>query len=215
MNHLPPFTSRRAFSSCKVNQPILVLKEASVTVISYLTRAISATFLAVMLLVGLCLAPNAQPNSGSSGPDSHTPSGISLPSTANQPPPETAPTQQQSGRPTTYRTTKTPYEFYLSGLTILLGVSAMILVSILFWRHIGDKTEDFVKVFAFVIVAFSALFLIVAGYADSQVAPAYSLLGTIIGYVFGRNGSRQPDKIPEPTTAAAGGNSPSPASPTA
>jgi hypothetical protein len=74
-------------------------------------------------------------------------------------------------------------------LTIALGVAAMIIVYLLFRSHIAEKSDEFIKLFAFVIVAFSAIFLIVVGYTDSQVAPAYSLLGTIIGYVFGREAS--------------------------
>jgi hypothetical protein len=181
--------------------------EVNLAIINRLTCVL---FVAAILLAASFLAPRAQPSAGTSTPGSSPPSGISLPADVNKAPVDTSPAQQQVGRPTTYTTTKTPYEFYLCGLTIFLGVSALILVSILFRRHIGDKTEEFVKVFAFVIVAFSALFLIVAGYADSQVAPAYSLLGTIIGYVFGRNGSRQPGggAAQEPAAAADGGPAP-------
>lgn len=63
----------------------------------------------------------------------------------------------------------------------------MFFVCYLFYGHIADKTDDFVKLFAFVVVVFSAVFLITVGYSDTQTAPVYSLLGTIIGYIFGRD----------------------------
>jgi hypothetical protein len=85
-----------------------------------------------------------------------------------------------------YLTTKTQYEFWLAWMTVGIGIIAMTLVCVLFRKHIVEKTEDFVKLFAFVVVVFSAIFLIAVGYNDSQTAPVYSLLGTIIGYIFGR-----------------------------
>lgn len=135
-------------------------------------------------------------------------SGQTIPADANQPPPAGDASQhlrsQRVG--SGYLTSKTPYEFYLAGLTILLGVAALVLVSWLFRKHIQDKTDEFVKLFAFVIVSFAAIFLIVAGYADSQVAPAYSLLGTIIGYVFGRDSAARNAPAPAPAPSDNGGS---------
>lgn len=39
------------------------------------------------------------------------------------------------------------------------------------------------RLYIIVIVIVSALFLVVAGYSDSQIAPVMGLLGTIVGYV--------------------------------
>jgi uncharacterized membrane protein len=145
----------------------------------------------VLLFVALlgCLAVYLSADIRFALAEEKLPAAQTIPADANQPPPvadTSAPSRSQrvgSG----YLTSKTPYEFYLAGLTIFLGVSALVLVSWLFRKHLQEKTDEFVKLFAFVIVSFAAIFLIVAGYADSQVAPAYSLLGTIIGYVFGRD----------------------------
>lgn len=103
-----------------------------------------------------------------------------------------------------YLTTKTQYEFWLALMTVVIGLSAMALVCFcfLFSNHLAPKTDDFVKLFAFVVVVFSAMFLIAVGYNDSQTAPVYSLLGTIIGYIFGREitGRQQRQEV---ATAAA------------
>jgi hypothetical protein len=154
--------------------------------------------LAVLIASDQALAQPSQPSGATNQPQ------ITLPTGANQPPRQTNNASKAGERPTdrepVYTTTKTPYEFYLAALTIFLGVSALVLVSLLFWRHIREKSDEFVKLFAFIIVVFSAIFLIVVGYADSQVAPVYSLLGTIIGYVFGREVGRPAATATTPPT---------------
>lgn len=145
-------------------------------------------FSSAVLIDGKLSLVAAQPKQE---PQANTkPSGLpALPADANQAPVASDTTQTNNVGERRYATTKTPYEFYLAMLTIVLGVAAMLVVGFLFRNHIHDKTDEFVKLFAFVIVVFSAIYLIIAGYTDSQVAPAYSLLGTIIGYIFGREGA--------------------------
>lgn len=175
-------------------------------------RLFTTLFMAMFLISGILIdgqlgivAAQSQQSPGESSKMSSPPA---LPADTNQPPAATdTPQANKTGeRRTTYTTTKTPYEFYLAALTIVLGVSAMLVVAFLFRNHIHDKTDEFVKLFAFVVVVFSAIFLIIAGYTDSQVAPAYSLLGTIIGYIFGRESSTKPTagapNNPQTTTGA-------------
>jgi hypothetical protein len=153
-------------------------------------------------------------------PAVNPPANVILPPGTNQPPnpPAAADARPRpTDRQTIYTTTKTPFEFYLAVLTILLGISALTLVSVLFWRHIQEKTDEFGKLFASTLVIFAAIFLVVVGYADSQVAPLYSLLGTILGYVFGRGApARQeitPPVGPAPTTSAPPPSAPIPPAP--
>lgn len=78
---------------------------------------------------------------------------------------------------------KTPWEFYLAGFTILLGIGFMALYC---FAHRGTKLDHaFSRNFIILTVIFSALFLIVAGYSERQTAPVFGLLGTIVGYLFG------------------------------
>ena len=155
--------------------------------------ALVAALACFMFTAGPAQAQNSPPASG-----------VTIPAGFNQPPAgqtgasPTAGTDMpsnaklpQSGMLTIngvnyYLTTKTQYEFWLAWMTVAIGAVAMILVCALFYRHLPTKTDDFVKLFAFVVVVFSAMFLIAVGYNDSQTAPVYSLLGTIIGYLFGR-----------------------------
>lgn len=166
---------------------------------------------------------NGQPAAGS-------PSSVAIPSNFNQPPSPagdgSAQTKAEAQQPGTvvingvryYLTTKTQYEFWLALMTVVIGLAAMALVCFcfLFSNHLAPKTDDFVKLFAFVVVVFSAMFLIAVGYNDSQTAPVYSLLGTIIGYIFGREitGRQQRQEAekavddsapPRPPVAHAGG----------
>lgn len=132
-----------------------------------------------------------------------TPASVAIPAQFNQPPASAAngngpaATNQRTLEPQEsgtvvingvryYLTTKTQYEFWLALMTVVLGLSAMVFICLLFRNHLSTKSEDFVKLFAFVVVVFAAIFLIAVGYSDSQTAPVYSLLGTIIGYIFGR-----------------------------
>lgn len=89
-----------------------------------------------------------------------------------------------SETPQAYLTYKTPYEFWLTGMTVAIMVFSILLLCLMAWK--SAITVDFTRTFTIIVVVFAALFLISAGYSDKQAAPVYSLLGTIIGYIFGR-----------------------------
>jgi hypothetical protein len=110
----------------------------------------------------------------------------------------------ENGKPQAYWTFKTPYEFWLTGLTIaLLGVTLAAL-TIVAWRT--GFTTDFTRTFVIIVIIFAAIFMIAAGYSDIQAAPVYGLLGTMTGYIFGRStappngtpGGAQPQPEPNP-----------------
>ncbi len=46
--------------------------------------------------------------------------------------------------------------------------------------------EMFLKLFVLVIVVTAGLFVVVAGYTQDQIAPMMGLLGTLVGYLLGR-----------------------------
>ena len=94
---------------------------------------------------------------------------------------------QNPDAPQAYVTYKTPYEFYLTGLTVAIMAMATILLCVMALR--SAITPDFTRTFVIIVVVFASLFLITAGYSDKQAAPVYSLLGTIVGYIFGRMSS--------------------------
>jgi len=78
---------------------------------------------------------------------------------------------------------KTPWEVYLAGFTVLLGVGFIGMFCFVNRNETRDHT--FSRNFIILTVIFAALFLIVAGYSEQQTAPVFGLLGTIVGYLFG------------------------------
>jgi hypothetical protein len=66
---------------------------------------------------------------------------------------------------------------------LLFGAIVIALSSYLVTRSVDKDTV--LKVTVIPMCIMSAIFLVVAGYSDSQIAPAMGLLGTVIGYVLG------------------------------
>jgi len=109
---------------------------------------------------------------------------------------------QQSGSTQQRQVTatyKTFYEFWLTLLTIMLLAVMAIVLTAMCWNGRSPGPEFF-RTFVILVVIFAALFLIVAGYTDTQTAPVFSILGSIIGYIFGRGerSGEQASKEPEP-----------------
>jgi len=81
---------------------------------------------------------------------------------------------------------KAPYEFWLTCIIIVFGLCVLL---ILLWAARNTETrrlQDISRSLIVVMVIISSLVLITAGYSNEQVAPAFGLLGTIIGYMLGR-----------------------------
>ena len=97
-----------------------------------------------------------------------------------------------------WRTTKHPWEIYLSFITIVMLIGMSGLLVAVAWRS-GFNLE-FQRTFLLLTIIFAALFLIVAGYSDDQVAPVFSLLGAIVGYLFGRAQEPPKEERPKNTT---------------
>jgi hypothetical protein len=75
-------------------------------------------------------------------------------------------------------------------LSLGIGLFAMILlacVTILLRRekeHV--EPEQILRTFGILVIIFAAIFLVIAGYSDTQITPVIGLLGTIAGYLLGR-----------------------------
>jgi hypothetical protein len=105
---------------------------------------------------------------------------------ANGPPSDVARTTSFNQLDGVGMTTKLTFVMYVTLAIIVFGLVVLGGVTVLFWRTIGKRTDEFVRVFAISLVIVASLVLIVAGYADSQIAPAFGLFGSIVGYLFGR-----------------------------
>lgn len=100
--------------------------------------------------------------------------------------------------PTGWITFKTPFEQVIVIMTVATLAVTLLALMVMSWRT--GMTPEFTRAFIVVVIVFAALFLIAAGYSDKQAAPVYALLGTIVGYIFGKL-----DKQEEPKPSSSGG----------
>jgi hypothetical protein len=72
-------------------------------------------------------------------------------------------------------------------LSLGIGTFALlsfVLVAFLIWKN--KRAEQILRTFGILIIIFAAVFLVVAGYSDTQITPVIGLLGTVAGYLLGR-----------------------------
>jgi hypothetical protein len=87
---------------------------------------------------------------------------------------------------------KSPYEFWLTCLMIAFGLTVLALY-IYAIRNIEDRRpEDVSRALIVITVITGSLVLMTAGYSNEQVAPAFGLFGTVIGYMLGRMSQTTP-----------------------
>lgn len=72
---------------------------------------------------------------------------------------------------------------------VVMGLSAWLLKA-------GKPAASVLRVFGTILVIMMATFLVVAGYDDKQIAAPLGLLGTIAGYLLGKDNDRPPDRKP-------------------
>jgi glycerol uptake facilitator-like aquaporin len=111
-----------------------------------------------------------------------------LAQTLPAPTPAPPPNPPQGGNIASFLLRDAPYQFWLTCIIGLFGL-ATIAALILSMSKIGSlKPEDVSRPLVIVIVIIAALILITAGYSTEQIAPAFGLFGSIVGYMFGRMG---------------------------
>lgn len=85
------------------------------------------------------------------------------------------------------------FAFHLSEIIIGFGL-AVLIGQFLMLRRVGQLTgDDIARNCAITIVVTAALVLVIAGYSSSQIAPAFGLFGTIVGYLLGRSHGQMDD----------------------
>jgi hypothetical protein len=130
---------------------------------------------------------------------------------SNEPPPEVA----AAASPRTadaslldFFSARTPYEFWL---TVLIGFLGVLNAALVLWAYRSSMVENGERVLrymAVIAILTATLILITAGYSNQQVAPAFGLFGTIVGYLLGRQTQPTPG-----TDEPRGGEPPGPAKP--
>jgi hypothetical protein len=83
----------------------------------------------------------------------------------------------------------TSFEFILSMSVLIFGLIIVIIEAILI-KTAQISPENVVKFILITLILTATLFLITAGYDNNQIAPATGLLGTIAGYLLGKNNSK-------------------------
>ena len=74
----------------------------------------------------------------------------------------------------------------MSSVVLLFGISILALSVVLIRK--GAPADDVLKIFGTIVIIVMTIFLVIAGYNDQQIAPAMGLLGTIVGYLLGKEG---------------------------
>lgn len=75
---------------------------------------------------------------------------------------------------------------------IVMGFGVFVLMCITYLIRSDRQIETLLRPFGTILIIIAAVFLIVAGYSENQIAPVIGLLGTIAGYVLGRNEEAKP-----------------------
>lgn len=73
----------------------------------------------------------------------------------------------------------------MSASILIFGIIVIAFATYLIRKE--QTTESVLKIFGTILIIVIAVFLVVAGYSDRQIAPVMGLLGTIAGYLLGKD----------------------------
>ncbi len=80
----------------------------------------------------------------------------------------------------------------MSSIVLFFGLLVLILATYLI--RAGQNAESVLRIFGTILIILVAVFLVVAGYTDTQISPVMGLLGTVAGYLLGKETK---DSIPK------------------
>jgi hypothetical protein len=115
-----------------------------------------------------------------------------------RPPPPSVPNPAEGSNLIDFFNKKTPYEFWLTCIILLFGLIVIAVLTFGMRGIQGRRPEDLSRSLIVVMVITSALVLITAGFSNDQIAPAFGLFGTIVGYMLGRLSSPQATTATDP-----------------
>ena len=76
-------------------------------------------------------------------------------------------------------------EYSLSKEVLIFGILIILMEMFMIWK-MNIKNDAAVKFILISLLVTSTLFLVTAGYNNSQIAPAIGLFGTVVGYLLGK-----------------------------
>lgn len=146
--------------------------------------ALCVLSLVVLPLIGQNSPPDSSPPVTTAAPPA--------PVTNENPPPTANVPLERPAFNDTAVPTRSSTEIYLSLGVLLFGLVVVIgmLWAILRRMEIKQTSDlvDALKLPVVVVIIVSGIFLVTAGYGNEQIAPIIGLMGTIAGYLMGRNG---------------------------
>jgi hypothetical protein len=80
---------------------------------------------------------------------------------------------------------------------VVLGFGAITILIAAYMIRAERDSQVILRILATLSIITFAVFLIVAGYSDQQIAPAMGLLGTIAGYLLGKDPTRPREQNPD------------------
>lgn len=83
--------------------------------------------------------------------------------------------------------------------SIVLIYSFLIVLIAGYLIKIGRTSESVLKILGVILIITSSVFLVVAGYSDQQISPVIGLLGTLAGYLLGKDTKEQTSSSLSPT----------------
>ncbi|WP_448093650.1 hypothetical protein [Pseudomonas lini] len=90
---------------------------------------------------------------------------------------------------------------------VVVGLGVFVLLCITYLIQKNKQPDILLRPFGTILIVIGAVFLIVAGYSEKQIAPVIGLLGTIAGYILGKESKEKSETDSEPNPDKPGGNS--------
>lgn len=128
----------------------------------------------------------------------------STPLSRSNPPPQAAPRlassenepsdeEKKTGSKATEKTWwSTQNAMTISLVVLIFGLLFVVLLARMVKKE-SSTTEELMKLFLIPLIIIMGVFLVVAGYSDTQITPVMTLLGTIIGFLFGTKPKPNPE----------------------
>ncbi len=91
-----------------------------------------------------------------------------------------------------------PVEIAFSVAVLAFGFALIVMFTRAFGRPGGPWRSVYLRLVVLTIVVTAGLFVVVAGYTQDQIAPMMGLLGTLVGYLLGREPPVQRGETREP-----------------
>ncbi|QTL03404.1 hypothetical protein J5J86_22135 [Aquabacter sp. L1I39] len=99
------------------------------------------------------------------------------------------------GQEAEFAATKLRMDYFYWNTMMGVAIVTVFIVFFCLMHLFGRATGNFSRYFIVITAIGTTIFLMVMGYTEAQVAPAFGLLGTILGYIFGKQAGESEAKV--------------------